>query len=249
MFEIASGVNLAGEAEVLYQCDENGAASNTVQIVFEDDTVYGDVIFGLDTDDPDQMQLDSYFENLSGGTHQITVLHSNGCVNTFEFEITIFDPLTLELDDRNINRIKAFAEGGDGDYTYSINGGSETYDSEFQITATDTYSVTVTDGNGCSITQEIFMEFIDVEIPNFFTPDADGQNDTWAPKNIEQYPNIFIKIFDRYGRNLFQFKGNQDAWNGEYQLKGLPTGDYWYIIRLNGVEDRREFVGHFTLYR
>lgn len=249
VFEIASGVNLAGEAEVLYQCDENGAASNTVQIVFEDDTVYGDVIFGLDTDDPDQMQLDSYFENLSGGTHQITVLHSNGCVNTFEFEITIFDPLTLELDDRNINRIKAFAEGGDGDYTYSINGGSETYDSEFQITATDTYSVTVTDGNGCSITQEIFMEFIDVEIPNFFTPDADGQNDTWAPKNIEQYPNIFIKIFDRYGRNLFQFKGNQDAWNGEYQLKGLPTGDYWYIIRLNGVEDRREFVGHFTLYR
>ena len=99
------------------------------------------------------------------------------------------------------------------------------------------------------MSQDIFVEFIDIEIPNFFTPDGDGQNDTWAPKNIQQYPNIFIKIFDRYGRNLFQFKGNQDEWNGEYQLKGLPTGDYWYIIRLNGIEDQREFVGHFTLYR
>lgn len=27
------------------------------------------------------------------------------------------------------------------------------------------------------------------------------------------------------------------------------TGDYWYIIKLNGEEDAREFIGHFTLYR
>lgn len=249
VFEIQTGANLNGEAEVLYECDVMGASSNAVRIVLEDSDIYSDVIFGLDTDDPNQMQLDPYFENLTGGHHYITALHSNGCINTFEFEVTIFEPLTLELSDQDINRIKAFAEGGDGNYTFSINGASETTDSEFYITATDTYTITVTDGNGCSVSQEIFVEFIDIEIPNFFTPDGDGQNDTWAPRNIEQYPNIFIKIFDRYGRNLFQFNGNQDEWNGEYQLKGLPTGDYWYIIRLNGAEDEREFVGHFTLYR
>jgi len=249
VFEVQAGANLNGEAEILYECDTMGAASNAVRILLEDSDVYSDVIFGLDTDDPNQMQLDPYFENLTAGQHYITALHSNGCINTFEFNITIFEPLTLELSDQDINRIKAFAEGGDGNYSYSINGGPETSDSEFHITATDTYTITVTDGNGCSVSQDIFVEFIDIEIPNFFTPDGDGQNDTWAPKNIQQYPNIFIKIFDRYGRNLFQFKGNQDEWNGEYQLKGLPTGDYWYIIRLNGIEDQREFVGHFTLYR
>ena len=29
----------------------------------------------------------------------------------------------------------------------------------------------------------------------------------------------------------------------------LPTGDYWYVIKLRGENDDREFVGHFTLYR
>lgn len=29
----------------------------------------------------------------------------------------------------------------------------------------------------------------------------------------------------------------------------LPSGDYWYVIKLQGESDDREFVGHFTLYR
>ena len=40
-----------------------------------------------------------------------------------------------------------------------------------------------------------------------------------------------------------------DPWDGFYNQADLPTGDYWYIIKLNGDEDTREFVGHFTLYR
>jgi gliding motility-associated-like protein len=40
-----------------------------------------------------------------------------------------------------------------------------------------------------------------------------------------------------------------DGWDGFYNKADLPTGDYWYIIKLNGDEDTREFVGHFTLYR
>jgi gliding motility-associated-like protein len=39
------------------------------------------------------------------------------------------------------------------------------------------------------------------------------------------------------------------GWDGTYDGKELPTGDYWYVIKLNGENDSREFVGHFTLYR
>ncbi|MEN1786411.1 MAG: T9SS type B sorting domain-containing protein, partial [Bacteroidota bacterium] len=112
-----------------------------------------------------------------------------------------------------------------------------------------THTITVTDANGCTVTQEIFMEFIDIEIPDFFTPDGDGLNDEWAPINIEQYGNIFIKVYDRYGRTLYAFEGNQDSWDGTYQLSDVPTGDYWYLIKLNGQEDQRELIGNFTLYR
>ena len=248
VFEVGSGVNLAGEVLMEYPC-EMGIATNSVSLAFEDDTILGDVLYGLDTTDPNEMVMDGTFENLSGGDHYITVIHSNGCENTFTFEIIDFEPVTLELTEPGINTIQAIAAGGTGNYTYSFNGVDNGDDPEYYITETDTYSVTVTDENGCTVTQEIFMEFIDIEIPNYFTPDGDGNNDVWRPNNIEPYPNIYIVIFDRYGRELYKFSGNQDGWDGQYQLTDLPSGDYWYIIKLNGEADTREFVGHFTLYR
>ena len=93
------------------------------------------------------------------------------------------------------------------------------------------------------------LEFIDIEIPNFFTPDGDGLNDFWIPRNIQQFPDIFIKIYDRYGREVYRIQDTQEGWNGLYQEAELPTGDYWYVIKLNGEDDDREFVGNFTLYR
>ena len=35
----------------------------------------------------------------------------------------------------------------------------------------------------------------------------------------------------------------------EYHGKELPSGDYWYVVKLNDSRNNREFVGHFTLYR
>ena len=247
-FEIEPGVNLAGEPVIEYICND-GITTNRVSIAFEDQSIINDVLYGLDTSDPNQMVLDGTFEGLAGGNHYITVLHSNGCPETYNFNITEFEPLTLQLTESNINTISALASGGSGNYTFAINDRSATNDSIFYITETATYTITVTDENGCSVSGEIFIEFIDIEIPNFFTPDGDGLNDTWAPRNIEPYQNIFIKIYDRYGRTLYEFKGNEDDWDGQYNLSDLPTGDYWYIIKLNGIEDEREFIGHFTLYR
>ncbi|WP_409557687.1 T9SS type B sorting domain-containing protein [Allomuricauda sp. SCSIO 64092] len=248
VFEVSPGVNLAGEAIVEYPCD-SGITSNRVSLSFEDPSTTGNLLYGLDTADPAQMVLEGTFEGIPGGDHYITVMHSNGCTNTFDFSITEFDPLGLQLTESDINTITALATGGSGNYTFTINDETPTDDAEFYITETATYTITVTDENGCSVTEEIFMEFIDIEIPNFFTPDGDGHNDTWAPRNMGQYQNIFIKIYDRYGRTLYQFRGNEDDWDGQYQLSDLPTGDYWYIIKLNGIEDQREFIGNFTLYR
>ena len=248
LIEVESGVNLAGEAIVSYPC-ESTIATNEVSILLEDITVSNEVLYGLDTVDPTEMVLDGTFENLTAGDHFITVAHSNGCTNTFEFTIVNFEPLQLQLSQGGINTISALAIGGSGTYSYTFDGVDNGDDSEYYIRETDTYTVTVTDENGCSVTQEIFMEFIDIEIPNFFTPDGDGNNDVWQPRNMVLFPNIFIKVYDRYGRTLYVFQGNQDSWDGQYQLENLPSGDYWYIIKLNGESDTREFIGNFTLYR
>ncbi|WP_369684187.1 T9SS type B sorting domain-containing protein, partial [Capnocytophaga leadbetteri] len=39
------------------------------------------------------------------------------------------------------------------------------------------------------------------------------------------------------------------VWDGRYEGKEMPSGDYWYILRTHEDEDRQEYMGHFTLYR
>ncbi|RDY60267.1 hypothetical protein DX873_10625 [Flagellimonas nanhaiensis] len=246
--EINPGVNLAATVTPIYTCS-GILPTNALEVVFEDTNVMADVLYALDSTDPADMQLSSNFTNIAPGDHFLTIAHSNGCINTVDFTIQGFEPLTLELENSNINEITAIASGGLEDYTFyfgDINNGT---DNTFIINRTDTYPVTVVDQNGCEVTMEIFMEFIDIEIPNFFTPDGDGINDTWLPDNLEAFPNVLMIIFDRYGRELYRMEYGDAGWTGIYNNNELPTGDYWYIIKLQGENDDREFISNFTLYR
>ena len=76
-----------------------------------------------------------------------------------------------------------------------------------------------------------YFEYIDPCIPNYFTPNGDGVLDEWGPDCVQQYPNMTFDIFDKY------------------QGQELPTGDYWYVVKLNDSNNDRSFVGNFTLYR
>ncbi len=246
--DITPGVNLNATITPVYECDGD-TPDNYVNVTLEDQTVLGEVLYALDSTDPEDMQLNPDFRNTAPGTHYIAIAHSNGCVQTFEFEIEAFDPLTLTLEQPGINQITANVLGGRPGYTYYLGDREMEDENVFTIYRTDTYVVTVVDENGCEVQASIFMEFIDVEFPNFFTPDGTGQNDFWIPRNMETFPEILIIIFDRYGREVYRMGANDSGWDGLYKESELPTGDYWYAVRLNGVEDNRELIGHFTLYR
>ncbi len=246
--DIETGVNLNATVVPVYECSSD-TPDNFVNITLEDDSVIGDVLYAIDSVDPAAFQLNPDFRNSAPGNHYITIAHSNGCLQTIDFVIEAFEPLTLVLEQNNMNEITAVVEGGREGYTYYFDGYDNGDNNIFYVTRTDTYEVRVVDENGCSIIANIFMEFIDIEVDNFFTPNGDGQNDLWIPRNIEQYPQILIKIFDRYGRVVSEQEVDSEGWDGTYLDNELPTGDYWYVIKLNGDRDEREFVGHFTLYR
>lgn len=248
VLDIEPGVNLNATVTPIYECNGD-TPTNYVNITMEDQTVLGDVMYALDSTNPSDLQLNPDFRNTPPGTHYITIAHANGCVQTFEFEIEAFDPLTLTLEQPGINQITANVLGGRPGYTYYLGDREMGSEDVFTIYRTDTYVVTVVDENGCEVQASIFMEFIDVEFPNFFTPDGTGQNDFWIPRNMETFPEILIIIFDRYGREVYRMGANDSGWDGLYKESELPTGDYWYAVRLNGVEDNRELIGHFTLYR
>ncbi|SDQ13733.1 T9SS type B sorting domain-containing protein [Flagellimonas zhangzhouensis] len=246
--EIEPGVNLAATVTPMYECTGN-IPNNYLDIVFENESIIDDVMYAVDSTDPADMQLTADFSNLTPGDHFVTIAHANGCMTTYDFTIEGYEPLTLVLENNSFNQITAIAEGGVEDYTFYFNDINNGSDNIFYINYTDTYTVTVIDQNGCEATAEIYVEFMDVDFPDFFTPDGDGLNDFWLPDNVEGFPDVLIKIYDRYGRVVEEMTREIKGWDGNYDGKPLPTGDYWYVVRLNGDRDDREFVGHFTLYR
>lgn len=235
------------QVEVEFGC-VNNAPSNTVIVTVDASiTDPSDLDYSLNGG---PYQLSNVFVDVPAGIgHYIDVRHTNGCIQRTEFfDIPDFDPLVLLLEESGLNQFTATTTGGSQPYLYTLNGEDYGSTNTFVIYETGTYTVTVTDANGCEATASIFMEHIDVCISNYFTPNGDGVQDDWGPGCTEQYPNLTFDIYDRYGRVIATL-GVGQKWDGTYRGNELPSGDYWYVVKLNDANDSRDFVGHFTLYR
>lgn len=82
---------------------------------------------------------------------------------------------------------------------------------------------------------------------NILTPNGDGKNDTWVVKDIEQFPNNMVKIFDKSGRLVYQKKGYKNEWNGNYwggtsHGKAVPQGSYLYSIDFGNGKSSKGYV-------
>lgn len=250
---VSTGSNLVADVDQETVCENGGLVYNAT-VVLEDPAQNGtDVVYVLDDATPENPDVTDApnspnFTNIASGDHTVSIVNlSTGCVEVEAFTVEEEKDLSLTSRTREINQIFVQATGGDGNYTYYFNDEPQT-DGSYFINTTGDYTVRVEDGRGCEDQLVIPMEFIDIEIPNFFTPNRDGHNDTWEIKNTGAFPDLQVIIFDRSGRKLKEFIG-QGEWDGRFNNKELPTGDYWYIIKLNGRDDLREFIGHVTVYR
>ena len=234
-------------AVVEYGCTDN-ISSNSVTVTIDASiTNASDVDYSLDGG---AYQASNIFLNVTPGiNHYIDVRHTNGCIKrTNNFDIEGYLPLTLTINDGGLNEIVAVDAGGSGGYQYTLNGEDYGSTNTFLIYKSGDYTVTVTDKYGCFASATRYFDYVDVCIPNYFTPDGDGDQDGWGPGCTINYRDLTVDIFDRYGRKIAVLRVGQ-KWDGRYHGKELPTGDYWYVVNLNDKKDKRSFVGHFTLYR
>jgi gliding motility-associated-like protein len=98
---------------------------------------------------------------------------------------------------------------------------------------TTTFSVTVTNANGCSSTENITIEVesdFKVTPQTLITPNGDGKNDFWIIKNIDAYPDNEVKVFDASGRQVYRKQRYNNSWDGTFNGSPLPTGTYTFII-------------------
>ena len=87
-----------------------------------------------------------------------------------------------------------------------------------------------------------------------FTPNNDGYNDYWIIPNADQYNDLEVFIFDRWGQQVFYSKpyGTDQfhTWEGKSQKNGkdLPIGSYYYIIKPNDGK-QKPLTGTVTIVR
>ncbi len=85
-------------------------------------------------------------------------------------------------------------------------------------------------------------------IPTGFTPNDDNINENWVLEGIEDYPNAEVKIFNRWGGEIFTTKNyTNNPFSGKKDNATLPMGTYYYVIKTG--DDVPTLTGYVTLVR
>ncbi|HET8574260.1 MAG TPA: PKD domain-containing protein [Edaphocola sp.] len=108
--------------------------------------------------------------------------------------------------------------------------------------------------NSCSTTDEINIgKDCYLDIPNSFTPNGDGVNDYFLPRQLlsKGALGFTMQIWDRWGEKVFETdKANGRGWDGRFNGKDQPVGVYVYMINVIYKNGRTEkYQGNLTLLR
>lgn len=92
-------------------------------------------------------------------------------------------------------------------------------------------------------------------LPNVFTPNGDGSNDVFRPFPYNGIQSAEVKIFNRWGKLVFETSDPSILWDGTFMGKGKNVGEgiYYYVIKVlqNTIEGSqvKELQGDFSLIR
>ncbi len=199
------------------------------------------------------------FTPQKAGTYTIRLMYNalNGCTNLKEQVITVYPvPVVSAGPDKFV------LEGGAAMLTGTATGNSLTYlwtpatylsnAAILQPVSTPsndiTYVLKATSAEGCTASDEVFVKLLKTPtIPNVFTPNGDGINDTWVIQYLESYPGATVDVFNRYGSLVYHSVGYTKAWDGSFDGKQMPAGTYYYII--NPKNGRKQLSGFVDIVR
>jgi len=102
------------------------------------------------------------------------------------------------------------------------------------VDSSGTYYIKGTANTGCFAVKPVSVVITPpIKVPNVFSPNGDGINDTWVIPYLQLFSSAIVEIYNRYGQPVFKSTGYYTPWNGKLNGKDLPIGTYYYIIKLN----------------
>lgn len=182
------------------------------------------------------------------GTYGVGLTSGAGCYKYISFDLSFYSLPVINIPNAVIcpsahQSVVLNADEGYSTYLWNgVKGGAQ-----FSVDQPQVVQLTVIDNNGCQATKQITVsaQCNESAIPNTFTPNNDGANDTWVIPAIENDPNVQVQIFNRHGVKVYQSNGFYKPWNGQYKGKNLPSGVYYYVIFQKTVN--KKMTGFVTL--
>jgi gliding motility-associated-like protein len=197
--------------------------------------------------------------DLSAQSYSVQVTNEDGCTDD-EFisliqpnplEIVLIDSVTSQCGEYN-GSVDVSISGGSGGYNFSWSNGSNNADL-FEVDQGD-YVLTVVDDHSCEATFSLnisCVQFPDILPYQFISPNDDGNNDFWVLHNIDEYEDVHVFVFNRWGSVVFEDEHYQNDWKGTCNKclndnEPLPSATYYYKI-LTNKKSKPEFTGFIEI--
>jgi gliding motility-associated-like protein len=184
-----------------------------------------------------------------------TITHdgeSISCTYVQEFSVRFSGLATVEntrISQQGLSFTVELEVEGFGDYQYSLDGINYQANPVFTGLSDGDFVFYIQDLGGCGVVEHsVRLRFPPKGFPPYFSPNNDGINDLWAyePPLINPLPIVSTAIFDRFGKTLYRFSPEQQAWDGTYRGIQMPADGYWYRSETAHGEI---YTGHFSLVR
>jgi gliding motility-associated-like protein len=97
-----------------------------------------------------------------------------------------------------------------------------------------TYKVKMDNLFGCTLTDTVHITYYkgpDIYLPAAFTPNGDGMNDVFRPFPVGMQKLEFFRVFDRWGRQVYQTQAYLAGWDGSVNGRQYPAGTYIWEVR------------------
>lgn len=114
------------------------------------------------------------------------------------------------------------------------------------VSNTATVTASEFDPNLANNTSTDKKEISGLRIPNVFTPNGDGKNDTFFIEHLESFESNEVTIINRWGSTVYQSSHYLNDWTAP----GLADGTYFYVVKVrNGTATWQDYKGYVTVVR
>lgn len=198
---------------------------------------------GLTEPDENLILTFYYFDICSGTNDSLVVSFIVRDYNNLQIATPI-DSVNVCPDEGEFANIFANVSSGQPPYSYAwISGQFETYPNANAISISPNWITELENAYYVEVTDACFKTIISdtiwvhnqcqLSFANVYSPNGDGVNEVFIIPNLEDYPSVHLRVFNRWGNLIYQDEDYANDWGlTSYDGKILTEGTYFYTAEV-----------------